>query len=196
MPLTTITPAVAEPVSLAEAKAFAKVENTAEDDLIETLIAAATEHVQNMTGRQLEVATYLLTLRCFPHDCLIRLPRSPVVEVESVKYQNSDGILQTLVADTDYLVDAAAEPATVEPVTALPATGEYPDSVQVQFVAGYEPTADSPPVSTVPKRARVAIMALMTHWHEHRPAGDVSQIHETPLHVSRLIAGLRVGGAL
>lgn len=59
----------------------------------------------------------------------------------------------------------------------------------------YPPIEDSVPESTVPARARVAIKALVAHWFEHRPAGDVSQVHETPMHVARLIAGLRVWGA-
>jgi uncharacterized phiE125 gp8 family phage protein len=194
MPLTVITPPAAEPVSLSEAKAFAKVETNADDDLIGTLISAATEHVQQVTGRQFEVATYKLTLRDFPNGCLVRLPRSPVVEISTVKYRDRDGDLQTLTEDVDFLVDTAAQPGTVEPVTAWPVPGDFPDGVQIEFTAGYEPTEDSPPASTVPNRAKVAILALTAHWHEHRPAGDVSQIHETPLHVSRLIAGLRVWG--
>jgi uncharacterized phiE125 gp8 family phage protein len=90
MPLTIITPPAAEPVTVEEAKSFARVEDADEDALIETLITAAREHVEQATGRSFVVSTYGLTLRCFEPD-VIRLPRSPLVSVESVTYRDRDG---------------------------------------------------------------------------------------------------------
>ena len=110
MPLTIITPAEGDPVTLDEAKAFARVADDDEDDLIAGLITAATEEIEKLTGRQFVPATFLLTMRCAPRDGVIRLPRSPLIEVTSVKHRDSDGALQTLTDEVDYLVDAAAEP--------------------------------------------------------------------------------------
>ena len=42
-----------EPVSLAEPKAFLKVDDSAEDGLVTTLIGAARLHIEAVTGRAL-----------------------------------------------------------------------------------------------------------------------------------------------
>jgi uncharacterized phiE125 gp8 family phage protein len=196
MSLTVVTPAEGDPVTVADAKAFARVVNSAEDALVASLITAATEYIQTATGRQFALATFELTMRSFPcGDGLVRLPRSPLVEVESVKYIGTDGVLVTMTADVDFLVDASAEPATLEPVVRWPVTADRHDAVQIRFTAGYPDTEDSPSVSTMPARAAVAIKALVAHWFENRPAVDVAQTFETPFHVARLISGLRVWGA-
>lgn len=197
MSLEETSAPAAQPVTRDEAKSFARVEHATDDDLFDNLIAAATAHVVQATGRQFVKADFKLRLRAFPNgDGIIRLPRSPVTAIVSVKYRDTDGNIVALVEDTDYLLDLNAEPATVEPVDCWPATGDYPDAVQVEFTAGYEPSGSpTDHAANVPSRGKVAIKALVAHWYENRPAGDVSQIYETPMHVSRLINGLRVWGA-
>lgn len=192
MGLQIITPPSGTPVSVEEAKLYSRVSGDAEDDLLETLIASATDHVQQATGRQFVTATFALTMRNFPLN-LIEIPRSPLVAVESVKYRDDAGTLQTLVANTDYLVDAAAEPPTIEPVRDWPSTGDFPDAVQIQFSAGY-PDSNSPPdiTANVPARAKVAIKALAGWWYEQREPVAFSQSFEMPYHVTRLLNGLKV----
>ena len=157
-------------------------------------MAAATDQIERMTGRSFVRAEWQLTLRCFPLDHVIRLPRAPVASVESVKYRDRDGSLVTLTSGTDFLADLAAEPGTVEPVTSWPVTGDYPDAVQVRFIAGYAPDDGSPVdhAANVPARAKVCIKGLAHHWFENRTPIAETGWHEAPANILRLITGLRV----
>ncbi|MEQ1619683.1 MAG: head-tail connector protein, partial [Terricaulis sp.] len=53
MTITILTPPASEPITLAEAKLFLRIDQTAEDPLITTLIAAAREAVEVACGRAL-----------------------------------------------------------------------------------------------------------------------------------------------
>jgi uncharacterized phiE125 gp8 family phage protein len=52
-----------EPVSLAEAKAFCRIDGTDEDALVSALITAARLHVESITGRALLTQTWRLILQ-------------------------------------------------------------------------------------------------------------------------------------
>lgn len=201
MPIQETSPAEAFPVTLAEARRFARVDGTEDDSLLETLIESATEFARSMTGRQFVAAGFKLTLRAFPtvDSGILRFPVSPVLEVQSVKYRGRDGALHELTADLDYLADTAAEPGTIEPVKSWPITGDYPDAVQIEFRAGYAASGSPLDVTeNIPARAKVSILALVAHWYENREATDLANRNltrsEIPLHVSRLLRSLRVGG--
>jgi uncharacterized phiE125 gp8 family phage protein len=113
MAITVTSPPAALPVTLAEAKAYARVVD--DDDLIESLIFAARDHVEQATGRIMVATTFELTLDEFP-DNEILLPRSPLLTVASVKYDDTDGNEQTL-STSDYTVDTASEPGWIVPST-------------------------------------------------------------------------------
>ena len=89
-----------------EAKAFAKVDVTDDDSLIDALITAARQLVETEQNRQLMPATYELTLDEFPSssNCPIELPRPPLQSVSSITYVDTAGATQTWSSD-DYQVD-------------------------------------------------------------------------------------------
>lgn len=69
-----------EPVALAEAKAFCRVDGADEDALLGALIAAARLHIESITGRALVTQTWRLVLE-WPQGLVIPLPVVPVAEL-------------------------------------------------------------------------------------------------------------------
>jgi uncharacterized phiE125 gp8 family phage protein len=195
MPLTLVTPPDEEPVTLAEAKAFARIDVGDEDQVLMDLLKAAREMVEQATGRAFIDQTWRLTLRDWPCGGFVRLPKSPLLEVISVVYRNTDGDYVTLQQDVDYHVDHASEPGAIDPGNGRwPTTGCYPDGVVITFRAGYVDMVNSPS-GDVPDRAKLAIKSLTGFWYDNREPVNIGNITTTlPLHVSRMIQSLRVWG--
>lgn len=184
MPLQLVTPPTAEPVSLAEAKLHLRVDFPEDDALIASLISAARQAAETITGRQLVTARWRLVLDSFPGPSLmgvpaglpfslpghaILLPKCPVQSVVAIDYLDMAGITQTM-PPTEYTVDAACEPARVTPVFGriwpipLPQIG----AVGVTFDAGYGAAA------SVPEGLRSWIKLRVGSLYAHREELAVS----------------------
>ena len=197
MSLTLITPPAEEPVTVTDMAQHLKREDTVEDDeYIGGLLPAARELIEQATGRAFIDQTWRLTLRDFPCSGFIRLNKSPLLEVVSVTYRDTNGAYQTLQENVDYFVDADSEPGTIDPGNgSWPATGCYPDAVAVVFRAGYVDFAAAPPPDgDVPERAKFAVKALAAHWYGNREPVETGVVVNLPLHVERIIRSLRVYG--
>lgn len=155
-----VTPATADPVTVAEAKLYCQTE--ADDVLIAGLIAAATEYVQTRTGRQFQSATYKQTWDIFDHwRGVLYLDLSPVSAVSWLKYYDVDGTLTTIDA-ANYWTDLNSRPSRIMPTLAYcwPTTQiGRPEAVQVQYVVGS--------VSMSPA-LQVAVKTLVKHWFDNR----------------------------
>jgi uncharacterized phiE125 gp8 family phage protein len=148
-----ITPAAAEPVSLAEAKHHLRVDFDEDDALIQALICAARQAAEMLTQRQLVTARWRMVLDSFPGSGLmgvpagqtfslpwhaILIPKSPLQSVVEIRYLDMAGAWQAIPA-ANYTVDSACEPARITPVfgqiwpVSLPQIG----AVSVVFDAGY-----------------------------------------------------------
>ena len=153
MPMQLITPAAAEPVSLAEAKHHLRVDFDEDDALIQALICAARQAAEMLTQRQLVTARWRMVLDNFPSSGLmggpagqtfslpghaILIPKSPLQSVVEIRYLDMAGAWQAMPA-ANYTVDSACEPARITPVfgqiwpVSLPQIG----AVSVVFDAGY-----------------------------------------------------------
>lgn len=176
--LLTITPPSAYPVTLDEVKTYCVVDFDDDDTLLQSLIAMAVEHVQGILGRQLMGATYELHLSAFPAGELFLSP-PPVTEVQSITYLDTDGASRTFANWQAFL---SSDRPHIAPLASWPAVQTDPEAVKIRFTAGSD---------TVPnERARLAIMALVAHWYEHRTPTD-GNAREVPHHVTRLLNGAR-----
>ena len=153
MPLQLVTPPAEEPVSLAEAKQHLRVDGGDDDLLIGSLITAARQAAETKTGRQLITARWKLVLDAFPGPSLMQsatgasfslpghailLAKCPVQSVVSIEFLDMNGTTQVMPA-SDYVLDAACEPARLTPAfgKTWPPTLPQMGAVSVTFDAGY-----------------------------------------------------------
>ena len=140
MRVRVLTPPVAEPVTLAEAKLHLRVDTVDEDSLILALIAVARQAAEHETGRALITQTLRLTLGAFPADGAIKLPQGPVQSITQVQYVDTAGATQTL-SGSLYALDNASEYSDhyLLPAydTTWPTPRDQPNAVWVDYVAGY-----------------------------------------------------------
>lgn len=196
--LTLITGPTSEPVSLAEAKAQCRVTASDEDGLIAGYLLAARHHCENHTHRCFSTQTFALSLdgnwpTVFDSCNLTRhtrivLPKPPVASVASITYVDTNGAPQTL-ASNQYQFSKGDIVGYIDQAFGVtwPAVRIQPDSITVQFVAGY--TANP---SGLPEAIRQAILMLTAHFYQNREAvaGTDARISpvELPLAVDALLS--------
>lgn len=120
----------------------------------------------------------------------IWVPKCPVVSIDSIKYIDQNGALQTL-DPTQYVVDTASQPARITPAVNVswPATQNVVNAVQVQFTCGYG--ADG---SFVPAKAKSWMRIMTSTLYENREMVAIlnrGQIHEMP-YIDAYLDNLRV----
>ena len=162
MSITRITDAASEPVTLAEAKAQARVDSSAEDTLITALITAARQAAEERMQRSILPQTWEKRLDAFPSG--IELPRGPVTSITSIKFLDTAGAEQTL-DPADYQLDNISEfVGWVVPAIDVdwPETQENINAVRVRYVAGWANAA------AVPGPVKAWILAMVAALYEHR----------------------------
>lgn len=102
----------AEPLSLAEAKVYLKVEHDVEDAQITSMITAARQQVEADTGILIVRAEYDFGFDAFTADGVLRIPRAPLSSVTSVTWYDSDDVA-TVIDPGEYFADSEAEPPRV-----------------------------------------------------------------------------------
>ena len=177
-----------EPVSLAEARLFLRVEHDDDDDLIAALIAAARVQVEAQTRRALITQTWRLTRDAWPAGGVLPILPVPLREVTAVGVYDADGMIHALDVD-DFYIDTISAPAVLAFERGAPLSpGRLNAGIEIDIEAGYGDAAEA-----VPAPLRQAIRLLVAHWYENRriiaASGDVASL---PASVSALIAPFRV----
>ncbi len=174
-------------ISLAEAKAFLRVDSDYDDDdaYITSLIGVATNVVEQFTRRRLITQTYNIYYDEFPP--FMDLQVGNVANVTHVKYYDTDNTLQTL--DTSqYDVDIRVKPGRIYQAEDgnFPDTYERANSVEVEFVVGSA-------ASDVEDAIKQAMYIVIGRYYENRQ--DVvmgTQVNELPLMVEHLLTPYRL----
>ncbi|MGH6922550.1 MAG: head-tail connector protein [Propylenella sp.] len=170
---------VAEPVTLAEAKAHLRIDGDDEDDLIGALTVAARVATETEIRRVMIAQSWRAFVEVWPEEG-IELPVQPALSVEAVRAIDTES-MATLLDAEDHAFDIAD--GSVELKNPLVGTDHY----EIDFLAGYGASS-----ADVPQPLRQAILMLAAHWHEHRSAvSDGERAAATPLGYRELIQPYR-----
>ena len=187
------TVSIVEPVSLTQAKVQCSIDasNTAFDDFLgDIAIPAARDRCELASWRQLITATWALTLRRFPCEDYIELPKPPLQSVTSVTYVDTAGVTQTLVEDEDYTVETFSGPRgsrgriNLAYGTYWPTTRDQAAAVTVTFVAGYGNTGAALPGLLV-QGLLLDIGTLMAHREDVETGTIVTPVPLTSSNIYR-----------
>lgn len=150
------------PITLAEAKAHMRVDDSDDDTLITACIAAATEYCQDYTGKQFVTATF--TGKFDTLYGVIALPYPPLQSVTSITYIDTDGEEQTVSTDV-YGVDTYGAVGQVflkyEQSWPTDVRGHTQD-VTIVYVAGMGAA------SAVPENVKAAVKLVTADLYENR----------------------------
>jgi uncharacterized phiE125 gp8 family phage protein len=160
---------MAEPVTLAEAKAQCRmVEDDSEDTFIDSLRAPARAYVERVSGYILNQRAFTTTFPAWGD--YLSIWRRPLVSVDEVAYVDEAGEAATY---EGFLENLTGHPARIYPGV----DSEFPGladggSVAVTYTAGFEDGSDDE-AYLIGKRA---ILILIGHWFEHREAAVIGAV--------------------
>lgn len=201
--LIQLTPPDEEPFDTTAAKLHLRETNTDQDALIGSLIVAARERAETFTRRAFIEQSWKLTLDSFPcgggsildrfnsrslSDRCIRIPMPPLISVESVKYIDLGGVLQTM-DPADYSVDIGSLPGKIDLGYGLPwpSARAEANAVRIEFTCGYGEATD------VPALIKAAMKLDIGHLFENRESVLVgANAAELPMASQNLLWNFRV----
>ncbi len=152
-----ITPPAVEPLTLAEVKTHLRLDGSAEDALLASLVVAARQYLEATTGLALITQRLRFYRDDWPADGLIQLAIAPLQSVESVTIYDAAGN-PLAVALTGHVLDSAASPARLF-LPAQPPTSRPLNGIEIDVTAGFGNTGADVPDTL--KRAMLMHVALM-----------------------------------
>lgn len=197
--LYLISPPASDVVSRDEMKAHLKVDFEDDDNLIDAMTAAVTQHLDGRDGdlgRALIDQTWELRMAWFPR--MVYLPLPPLIEVEAVEYLDDTGARQTF-DPAKYIVtgDGGRGKVHLAPNQRWPPHPQArPEWAIVRFRAGYIDGGVSPPVANVPSPIQAAIKLMTATLYQNREHVIIGQTAIViPWAAEALLARYRVVGA-
>lgn len=149
-----VEPAI-EPVTLLESKAWLRLDNTDEDDLLTALIKTARTRAETITNRAMITQTVQETVTRYSANGVIDLSFAPMQAINSVVKIASSGA-ETILVPTDYFADLDNNRIKVNSLSGAA-------SFRVEYIAGYGLLA-----ADVPAPLKTAILLQIAWLFEHR----------------------------
>jgi uncharacterized phiE125 gp8 family phage protein len=186
--LVLITGPALEPVSLAEAKAHLRVDDSAEDALISSLIITSRLHIEAALSLALLTQTWAYWRDAWPARDSVELPLRPVQAITSVRTYAESGAASVLAPDIYALDGDRLTPRLLRRgLQTWPRPGRARSGIEITMVAGFGATT-----TDVPAPIRQALLLLAAHWYEHREPVEIgTSLTPIPNMVSELLAPYR-----
>lgn len=169
--LTRIVAPSVEPVTLAEAKLFLRVDAATEDALITDLIAAARVVAEEYLALSLLPQTWKLAYDDYA-PLHIPLPRGPVQSVSALVSIDRTGASTTISAAAYYL-NAAKDAVILDGLV-------QGQRVEITYVAGFATVSD------VPRSIKQGILAHVAALYENRALAEIPQTSRALYHPHRV----------
>jgi uncharacterized phiE125 gp8 family phage protein len=188
--LQTSTPAT-YPVTLVEVKLWLRITHDAEDDLLNSLITAATEKAEKITNRVFIERTYtgnFSGLDCSKYETgyFIALRRAPLVAGSITIVDVMSGDERVTIYDTDYEIKDKSGFTRLVFCTINDNPDCVPYPYRVLFSAGYGAA------EAVPEPIKTAIKEMIAYWYQNRgdcggQGGEIPAIADGILQEYRIV---------
>jgi uncharacterized phiE125 gp8 family phage protein len=172
------------PILLADAKRYARITHDTEDFLAESMLAGAIEYAETATRRTIQYSVWDLVLESFSCSRWIELRRPPILEIDELKYRDSDDVWIVIPAE-EYELELDGDHARIGPLTgeSWPSVSSSPRSVRIRYRAGYRPHdyVASEDVVTPPllgANLLTGILELFTFRFDNRGVGSTNRLVE------------------
>ncbi len=154
-----------EPITAANVCEYGRIDTTAEDTLIGSMITAVRQVAEGWMGRALITQEITVNLDWWPEGGVVKLPRPPLIEVVSIKTINEEGTKTTYSTDSYYTrVDIAPGQIVIK-------TGSSPPINTDRAHGGYEIIYDAGygnAVTDVPQGIRTGLIEWVLYAYENR----------------------------
>ena len=180
-----LTPPAVEPLSLAEAKAFLRIETAEDDPLIAAFISAARLHVETQTGLALVTQSWRMVLDCWPTNGRVAVRPAPLQALTAARVFDFDGEVRAVDARA-FVPDLSTSTLSFKP-WAVPMPTRIAAGIEFDIAVGFGDAAGD-----VPEPIRQAIRILVAHWHENRAIVAGAAVAPVPSNAAALIAPYRM----
>jgi uncharacterized phiE125 gp8 family phage protein len=171
-------------LTIAELRAWCRVEDPTEDATLLALAASAERHVEEITGQVLTRRTEVIRDTAWP-DAGWELIRFPVIRVVEIGYIDSAGAAQQLPGTVWVLDQGKRSLLRRRTGQSWPAIQDDSE-IMVVLDVGY-------PDQSCPPGLKTACLHLVAHWFDNRGAVNVGNIvTEMPVTVASLVAPFRL----
>jgi len=161
MPSILITPPVVEPLTLAEAKSYLRVETDDDDTVIAALIAAARLHVEAQTQTALITQGRRLVLDCWTERGRIPVRPGPLQALVAARVFDFDGHVRVIETQS-FVPDTGSSILAFMP-WAVPLPTRIAAGIELDVTVGFGDAA-----SDVPEPLRQAMRLFIAHWYDNR----------------------------